>query len=124
MTTVLEEYENVKAEVKERAKTDEFLFKAVSNYIEDLEEQVKGYPALMKRAAKLESENMILQEKVEGSLIDKTKVLMDYEDMREKARLYARENEIMTSTNKDLKEIAEELRRENIASRALLKEVL
>lgn len=130
-----ETYESMKKKVEKEIKGDPALIKKLQGRISELEQQVKGYPALQKRAAKLEIENMKLEDNYEKNLKKNAEKINELTEKLEdtyiekdrweqQARLYARENDLMNDTNKHLREIAEQLRRERNASVELLKVTL
>lgn len=138
------DYQEAKQQVVNKIQEDPGVIKTLQAKNTELEEQVKGYPALVERAEKAELQNLRLQNDMAAALINKNNIAQIAEnlknqieqlkteteglheqvaDWRDKARSYARENELMNGMNKDLRGIAEGLRREAMAARAYIKEL-
>lgn len=150
------EYQDLKRQVQTAAATDPNIVKALELRIAELEEQANGYPALMERAGKLESQNVNLQENLDKemlrsfqlksdlekahaeikdlesaaedlenesgrSLEEKQELLIQISEWEEKARLYARENELMTVSYKEIQEILKKSKAECKAAREYIK---
>lgn len=125
------EYEHLKEQVKEKAAANPQIVKLLQEHIAELEEQVKAYPALMERAAKLETENMRLQEETEALRLEIYNLNKSAEDTeieldkwREEARLWKREHDNLDSAYKTISGILKAKREENKAIKAALKAVL
>ncbi len=120
--------------VKETTKTigeHPQLIEVLKKKIADLERQVKEHPEIMRKITELESKNYRLEEEMKILVQKQDQIISATDDVEEelnqwrnKANLYAQENECLVEVNRDLQTYADASRREANAARALLKEVL
>lgn len=119
---------------EEKAKTiGEYpqLIEVLKKKIADLERQVKEHPEMMRKFTELASKNSRLEEEVKVLIQKRDQIISATDDVEEelnqwrnKANLYAQENENLVQINGELQIYADASRREANAARALLKEVL
>lgn len=146
------EYQETKKRVAAVVKIDENLEKALRLRIKKLEQQAKEYPEQINKVESLEEANIDLGNEnsrllllvnkkseeikqlkdaatdLEEEIHDLKKEVQLYKDKSigwiEQSQLYVRENEKITNEYKDLKNTLGNMSRENMLTKALLKEVL